>query len=346
MNPKIHTPSPLENLEGLHLPKSELKPNAEPQERTERKAGGRENRKQVKPGDRFERLLILGKTQARGKERIAYQCSCGSIGLTDERSILRGLTKSCGCYHRDVLLALRRESKLKDRGRNRKDWGSLVGQTIKDLKVIEHFPATKGKPDYLLIECDRGHTHRRNVYCLDQLACAVCSRTARKEATERSLPTWWKRIFDHIIQRCYNKNDGAWPRYGGIGIGVWDGWRRNPRSFYQHVGDRPSKDHTIDRIDNSRGYEPGNVKWATRTEQQNNRRNNVVLEFNGQKKTLTQWAREYGINHGSLARRIEYGWSMSEALLTPIQKRRSSSTAQSTTRPAPCSSSGPSGHAP
>jgi hypothetical protein len=73
-------------------------------------------------------------------------------------------------------------------------------------------------------------------------------------------------------QRCYNPNHHAWKNYGARGIIVCQEWLDSFLAFYDHVGHPPSPAHTIDRMNNDGNYEPGNVRWATRTEQVHNRR--------------------------------------------------------------------------
>lgn len=72
------------------------------------------------------------------------------------------------------------------------------------------------------------------------------------------------RAWERIIQRCTNSNNPDWSYYGGKGITVFEGWIGDFPSFLADVGLRPSSDHEIDRIDNERGYEPGNVHWIVR----------------------------------------------------------------------------------
>lgn len=81
-------------------------------------------------------------------------------------------------------------------------------------------------------------------------------------------------IWMQILARCYDTRHDSWRNYGGRGVTVCAEWQSalGSRVFYAHVGPRPSLDHSIDRIDNDRGYEPGNVRWATRAEQTANRR--------------------------------------------------------------------------
>lgn len=79
------------------------------------------------------------------------------------------------------------------------------------------------------------------------------------------------RIWNAMKQRCHNKKQPHFPRYGGKGIAVCDEWRKSFAAFYEHMGDPPTLEHSIDRIDGTKGYEPGNCRWATPLEQRHNR---------------------------------------------------------------------------
>lgn len=102
--------------------------------------------------------------------------------------------------------------------------------------------------------------------------------------------------------------------YGGRGIQMSDSWKNSFLEFFDFVGLRPSKEHSLDRIDNNGHYEPGNVRWATRIEQANNRRNNRMVTYDGELLSVSQIARKLGINRRILHDHISRGLSLADAL--------------------------------
>lgn len=124
-------------------------------------------------------------------------------------------------------------------------------------------------------------------------------------------------IWAHIVSRCTNPNDTAFKNYGGRGIRICAEWKKDFAAFLKHVGPRPSPAHSIERIRNSRGYAPGNVRWATWREQCRNKRTNVFLSFSGKRMCLADWAEKQRIPYHRLKRRILDGWSIARSLTTP-----------------------------
>lgn len=121
----------------------------------------------------------------------------------------------------------------------------------------------------------------------------------------------------NIKQRCLNPNNRFYEYYGGRGIKICDRWL-DFANFLADMGE-PEAHLTIDRIDNNGNYCPENCKWATRKEQQNNRRTNKFLTFNGAKKTAMQWSEELGIPHQTICQRIELGWEVKD-ILNPMRQ--------------------------
>lgn len=91
-------------------------------------------------------------------------------------------------------------------------------------------------------------------------------------------------------QRCYNKNHYSYKNYGGRGIRVSKSWYHSFEQFVKDMGDKPTNKHTIERIDNDKGYCKSNCKWATRKEQASNRRINVFRTYRGERLSLAEWA--------------------------------------------------------
>jgi hypothetical protein len=117
------------------------------------------------------------------------------------------------------------------------------------------------------------------------------------------MPLKEKRIVEHLraywawknaVARCTKESDPAWRNYGGRGIKVSEAWKASFWQFLEDVGDCPPG-MQIERIDNNGHYEAGNVKWVTRLEQAQNKRNRRLGTINGVTKYLRDWANEYGI---------------------------------------------------
>lgn len=101
-----------------------------------------------------------------------------------------------------------------------------------------------------------------------------------------------------MCYRCYNKIDESYINYGGRGIKVCDEWLNDYFSFRNWAIDNGYSDNlSIDRIDVNGNYEPSNCRWATDKEQGNNKRNNKMIEYKGEVKTLSEWCDELGLEY-------------------------------------------------
>lgn len=127
------------------------------------------------------------------------------------------------------------------------------------------------------------------------------------------------RTWANMIQRCTNPNNTHFSEYGGRGIAVCERWR-SFLNFLEDVGPKPSKLHTLERKDNNGNYCLENIRWATRLEQGQNRRDNHVLEYNGIRLTVSEWSRRLGVSYVCILNRIQRGWSVSDAVTLPPRR--------------------------
>lgn len=114
------------------------------------------------------------------------------------------------------------------------------------------------------------------------------------------------RSWCHAKGRCCNPTDAAYEDYGGRGITMCQEWQDSFQAFYDHIGPRP-KGRSLDRIDNEKGYEPGNVQWATHKQQTRNQRTNHRITHDGETLTIAEWAERTGIKYATIHKRIEEG---------------------------------------
>lgn len=170
--------------------------------------------------------------------------------------------------------------------------------------------------------CDCGRRKAipyKALVCQQSKSCG-CSRanSNKKHGMARS-PEF--NIWKTIVQRCFNKRRKDYARYGGRGITMHPAWKSDFMAFYRHIGPRPGPRYSVDRWpDNNGSYVPGNVRWATPEEQGNNRRTNRIVRFNNQNKTVTEWARHFGLKPLTVFARLDAGHSIEKALLTPMRK--------------------------
>ena len=124
------------------------------------------------------------------------------------------------------------------------------------------------------------------------------------------------RIWAAMKTICTNPNFFAYKNYGGRGIHICDEWMNSFETFYEwSMRNGYADDLTIDRIDNNRGYEPSNCRWATRSEQSSNRRSVHEITYNGETHNIKEWAEITGINYHTLFSRITNPkWSVERAL--------------------------------
>lgn len=205
----------------------------------------------------------------------------------------------------------------------------LNGQRFGFLVVESYVGSRDGKGAVYQCRCDCGATvlvRGGRLRPGDQRACPrpACWVELRKRlsprAPARERPPEYA-VWMSMRSRCTNPHNAAFANYGGRGIRVcaeWDSFDR----FLAAVGQRPSPAHTLERIDNAKGYEPGNVRWATRAEQARNTRANRLVTYNGETRCVAEWEDALGFHRNVVASRLHRGWSESEALSRPTTVTR------------------------
>lgn len=197
----------------------------------------------------------------------------------------------------------------------------LVGQRFGRLVVQERVESDIKRSTFFECLCDCGSTIiatgsnlRRGGYT----SCGCYRRSVK--ATHGMHNTTEYNIWRQMLQRCTNPKARYFENYGGRGITVCEEWTTF-ESFFRDMGFRPSLNHTIDRIDNGKGYNKENCRWATAAEQSRNTTRNRNFTINGKTQCITDWAKQLGCTTQSIKCRLRSGWTEEEAFTTPIQAR-------------------------
>lgn len=185
----------------------------------------------------------------------------------------------------------------------------LSGRVFNNLTVISYHHSNDAR--FWLCKCSCGRELIVSTCRLNSTnACNGCVQFG----THKMSKTKEFRAWAHMKNRCHNSQSQYYHRYGAVGIEVCKKWRNSFEAFYADMGPAPSKKHSIDRKNGKLGYSPKNCRWATDEEQNNNRSCCVFIEHKGEKKTLPQWARQFGVNiNTAYSRYREKGWSFEDS---------------------------------
>jgi hypothetical protein len=168
-----------------------------------------------------------------------------------------------------------------------------------------------------LCKCACGETtiaRTSDLRCGRTLSCGCLRNERNQERTKHGRsdsPEF--QAWHRAKRRCTDPRVSTYRHYGGRGIRMCERWLNDFAAFYEDMGPRPDG-HTLDRIDVNGNYEPGNCRWATWTQQTNNMRRNVILTVRGEKLTMSQAARKYGLKRDLVKSRLYRGWTPEQAL--------------------------------
>jgi hypothetical protein len=191
---------------------------------------------------------------------------------------------------------------------------NLVGKRFGRLKVISEDGDRSGGQVRWICQCDCGSIKVIRGALLKNGSTKSCSclQTESRKAAKTTHGLRYSdeyRIWRHMRTRCENKNSPAFRDYGGRGIFVCDRWMIFA-NFYNDMGARPSANHSIDRIDNSKGYFLQNCRWATMKEQQRNRRDTKTVFLDGVSASLAEHCENKELKYATVHKRIVSGANM------------------------------------
>jgi hypothetical protein len=202
----------------------------------------------------------------------------------------------------------------------------LTGKRFGRILVLSGVPSVPGKNKKWVCVCDCGTEKTITGQSLRDgktISCGcfhremVARNAAINNRTHGRSRTYIYAVWRGMMVRCHKPTATSYPNYGARGIVVCERWHKF-ENFLADIGERPSSNHSLDRIDNDGNYEPGNCRWATQEEQLNNTRVNVKITYNGETLTAIQWARKLGMAPHTVYNRHSKGWSPERIFTTPI----------------------------
>lgn len=152
--------------------------------------------------------------------------------------------------------------------------------------------------------------------CGQSLSCGCLQREVASDtfSTHKQSGTGEHRAWLGMKRRCYDPRNKQYSDYGGRGISVCPEWYWSFETFYADMGPKPSPLHSMERKDNSIGYQPDNCVWATRYEQARNKRSTRMFTINGRTQCLRDWIIEYGAKHATVHYHLKQGRVLQDVL--------------------------------
>lgn len=260
-------------------------------------------------GKRFGKLVVLSKGESRrtsgGQFKATWicKCDCGNTTTVDAEKLRNGRTRSCGCAFGEVVS----QKKRKD----------ITGQRFGRLIVVKFIPMNErdNRDRQWLCKCDCGNYVQVNGTKLrsghtNSCGCLIADRTRETCQKFKHQDKRMYQKYHGIMQRCYDVGFRKYSNYGGRGIRVCDEWADKDTgfdAFYEWaVQNGYSPELTIDRIDVNGNYCPENCRWITNQENQNNKRTNVFLTYNGETHSMTEWSRILNIPYTTIRYHVRY----------------------------------------
>ena len=205
----------------------------------------------------------------------------------------------------------------------------MSGLRFGQLTVIEYSETRNGQA-YWLCKCDCGNkiVARANHLRTGNIKSCGCLR-GKVNANRSKHGLSYSRIYNTyygMVKRCNLPSNASFSRYGGRGIKICDEWLDKSNGFNNFLewalSHGYSETLTLDRIDVNGNYSPENCRWVTPKVQANNRSSNVIIEYNSESHTMSEWAEITGISQQAIASRLRKGWSVQRTLTQEMRKQK------------------------
>ena len=196
----------------------------------------------------------------------------------------------------------------------------MSGQKFGRLTVLKYLYSDKRHKAIWQCKCECGKIHNVRGDMLRNgriQSCGCLQDDRRKEVLTKHNKSHTRlyKVYHAMKTRCTQKNNREYKNYGARGIVVCQEWLDDFMNFYNWAMDNGYRDGlSIDRIDVNGNYEPSNCRWTDQKTQNNNKRNNIYLNYNGKTQTLMQWVDELNLTYSCVQHRYERGWSTKEIL--------------------------------
>lgn len=267
-------------------------------------------------GRRYGNLTVIGKYISDNPRSNSFllRCDCGEVIKAAPSKVFDGFKRSCG--------------KCKYRFSSRYDlskYEKFIGEKKNKLTVIgvEYLSEDHKRASFVCM-CDCWNVKKVLPHDFKRggtKSCGVCRTNAKIVDGRSSKYPDIYRVWLGILYRCENEKSREFHCYGGRGIKVCEEWKdylNFERWVLENGGIRDG--YSIDRIDNDGDYSPNNCRFATAKEQARNRSKNVIIEYDGKKMCLKDWATQLNIYYPTLVKRYNRGWSIERMLTTPVNK--------------------------
>lgn len=244
-------------------------------------------------------------------------CECGTVSNVIASRLLAGRSLSCGCLQREIA------SQYED----------LSGNKYGRLLVLKTDENRHNKIHYIC-KCDCGNITSVRADSLKNGSIKSCGCLAKETAAKqgmknvkhggcrRDYTSKEKRLYNiwaHMKSRCRNEKDPSYKKYGALGIDYCAEWEEFKTFSDWAIANGYNNHLTIDRVDNTKGYCPENCRWADYYTQNNNRKNTIFINIEGEKHSLSEWCHILNMSYRTVYTRLKNGWEPNEALFKEVK---------------------------